>query len=1292
MAKVDILRLDSVTANDTAATALINTNFEALQDAIEDSLSRTGKTPNYMDAVLDMNSYRIINTAEPIDDLDVVNLGYLKSFVGNIEQLVQRAESASQSALSSAESAGSSAQSSAIAKEAAVAAQNAAVSAATTAQSSKDAAVAAKNAAEAAQTAAETAETNAEYWATYIVNNAPEATVTETETGAIITTKDLTHGEVSVEIFNGEDGAQGPQGEQGEQGIQGEQGPQGIQGPAGADGTDGADGFSPSATVVKSGSVAIISITDKEGTTTAEVSDGEDGADGADGFSPSASVVKVGSVATITITDKDGTTTAEVHDGEGTVEDVKVDGTSVVTDGVAEIDLSGKQDILVSGENIKTINGTSVLGSGDITIASSSAIDNETITKNSDNELQAEGLLNKHTDTAIDKIYNWTGTQSQWTNGVETQWKNWLTNPQEEWNTGTLPQTGYWRSITFGNGKFVAIGGVYSYDNNAAYSLDGVNWTKVTLPISGAWRSIAFGNNTFVIIAYGSDKVLYSSDGITWYNSTISSDGPWSSITYGNGKFVAVAENVNKGAYSSDGITWTEFNLPISITYRSVIYGNDRFIAVGNSNQAVYSTDGINWSITTMRSYDWNSRYSITYGNGKFVAVSELTNKADYSTDGVNWSTSTLPSNENWYSVTYGNGKFIAFVRNTNKMAISSDGLTWSSGSLPSTAKWTAITYGINKFVVIAGEGTNKTAALQITQHSAFTTTETPDTTSTVYSAPLTPSTLTVTSVGEGTITLSDNNTYNRNSIADESTYETIGEVHPDYVSYITDTQKLMLGETEIASKVSKTSDLVNDSGFIDESYHDSTKQDALVSGTNIKTLNSQSLLGEGDIEIGSGQEIDEETITKTVDDKLQASGLVNKNTDTAIDKVHLWTGTQAQWDNGVVTDWRKWSTEAVDTWNTSYYPSPASSRSISSIAYGNGMFVGIATSISTSFPYDEVIYSTDNGVNWSAATLASSNAWSAIAYGANKFVVVGQQGKICYSSDATTWTEITISGTSWGDIVYGNGTFVAAGNGDYIAYSADGINWTQVALSYTIGKLAYGEGKFVGISRSSTWLYYSTDNGVTWTKVSGLFPSSQEWLGITYGNSKFVAISKGKTCYSNSENITTAWTVLNIGHTGPKVSITFGNDRFIMIDSGSQTYHQSSDGVEWESKLLPSPGDRGYAIAYGNNTFIVPTNNYGGRAYVLTSTHLNAYTTTVTPTTSDTVYSAPETESQLTITSVGDNSITLSDSQTYNRNAAGDVQTSKSIGEVHPDYLSVITDTKKIMLGEVTVANFNEV
>lgn len=57
----------------------------------------------------------------------------------------------------------------------------------------------------------------------------------------------------------------------------------GAPGPQGEPGATGADGFSPSAAVVMVGNTATITITDKDGTTTAHISNGADGLDGAPG-------------------------------------------------------------------------------------------------------------------------------------------------------------------------------------------------------------------------------------------------------------------------------------------------------------------------------------------------------------------------------------------------------------------------------------------------------------------------------------------------------------------------------------------------------------------------------------------------------------------------------------------------------------------------------------------------------------------------------------------------------------------------------------------------------------------------------------------------------------------------------------------------------------------------------------------------------------------------------------------------------------------------------------------------
>ena len=120
------------------------------------------------------------------------------------------------------------------------------------------------------------------------------ANVEQTENGAIISITDK-NGTTTATISNGSPGAEGPQGPIGETGPQG---PIGPQGPAGADGAPGATGPQGPA-----------------GTDGAPGATGPQGPAGTDGFSPTANVQQTETGATITITDKNGTTTANVRNG-----------------------------------------------------------------------------------------------------------------------------------------------------------------------------------------------------------------------------------------------------------------------------------------------------------------------------------------------------------------------------------------------------------------------------------------------------------------------------------------------------------------------------------------------------------------------------------------------------------------------------------------------------------------------------------------------------------------------------------------------------------------------------------------------------------------------------------------------------------------------------------------------------------------------------------------------------------------------------------------------------------------
>ena len=127
-------------------------------------------------------------------------------------------------------------------------------------------------------------------------------------------------------------------------------------------GETGADGISPVATVTKSGDTATISITDAEGTTTAEITDGTDG------ISPVATVTKSGDTATISITDAEGTTTATVTDGVTPTVDSSLSDSSTnpVQNDVITSALNGKQATLTTGDITTTLIADSAITNGKI--------------------------------------------------------------------------------------------------------------------------------------------------------------------------------------------------------------------------------------------------------------------------------------------------------------------------------------------------------------------------------------------------------------------------------------------------------------------------------------------------------------------------------------------------------------------------------------------------------------------------------------------------------------------------------------------------------------------------------------------------------------------------------------------------------------------------------------------------------------------------------------------------------------------------------------------------------------
>jgi hypothetical protein len=266
-----------------------------------------------------------------------------------------------------------------------------------------------------------------------------------------------------------------------------------------------------------------------------------------------------------------------------------------------------------------------------------------------------------------------------------------------DWTIQTSSANNQWKSIVYGNGKFVAVSN--SGANRVMYSDNGTTWISASASENNEWNSVTFGNGKFVAVSSnGTNRVMYSTDGITWTSATASENNAWISVTFGNGLFVAVStDGTNRVMISSDGISWTSYTASQNNTWRSVTYGNGLFVAVSQdgTNRVMTSPDGEIW---TNRTQSENSFWTaITYGNGLFVAVAYLsgTNRVMTSPNGITWTSQSASENLNWISVTYGNGLFVAVAYDgTDRVMTSPNGTNWTSRSDAGDNEWQSVTFG----------------------------------------------------------------------------------------------------------------------------------------------------------------------------------------------------------------------------------------------------------------------------------------------------------------------------------------------------------------------------------------------------------------------------------------------------------------------------------------------------------------------------------------------------------------------------------------------------------------------
>jgi hypothetical protein len=233
----------------------------------------------------------------------------------------------------------------------------------------------------------------------------------------------------------------------------------------------------------------------------------------------------------------------------------------------------------------------------------------------------------------------------------------------------------------------------------------------------------------------------------------------------------------------------------------------------------------------------------------------------------------------------------------------------------------------------------------------------------------------------------------------------------------------------------------------------------------------------------------------------------------------------------------------------------------------------------------------------WTGSTTTTTNAWVAIAYGNDRFVIIGNQ-RVATSVDGMSWTETFVSTLqNCTDVTYGNGLFVCVGTSGKVLTSPDGTTWTlrTAASTNSWAAVTYGNGLFVAVASNGTadptnHVMTSAD-GITWTGQNA--PQDVTWQGVTYGNAMFVAVSSGSTPTGTANRVMKsadgiAWSYFSVPENNQWRKVTYGNGLFVAVANNSATNQMvmtSSDGENWTSRATPA--NAWYRITYAAGLFV---------------------------------------------------------------------------------------------------------
>jgi predicted small lipoprotein YifL len=228
-------------------------------------------------------------------------------------------------------------------------------------------------------------------------------------------------------------------------------------------------------------------------------------------------------------------------------------------------------------------------------------------------------------------------------------------------------------------------------------------------------------------------------------------------------------------------------------------------------------------------------------------------------------------------------------------------------------------------------------------------------------------------------------------------------------------------------------------------------------------------------------------------------------------------------------------------------------------------------------------MFSTSDGVTWTALNYVVSNDLNAVSYGNSRYVAVGAGGVALLSTDAITWTAVSSGTTSSLNAGASNGVAsLAVGAGGTFTVSSDGQTWVvgNAGTSSDLYGLTFGNGIWVAVGANGV-IVTSTDTA-TWQAVAS--QTSSDLKAVTYSltAATFVAVGAGGTVVTSPDGVN--WTSRGPIASTLLAGVSFGSQFAAVGNNGS--IFTSADGIKWEAAPSGTTSNLN-ALAFGNLRFL---------------------------------------------------------------------------------------------------------